>query len=134
MILYTGGVFQGKLHSILSNENYSIDDVYDFSKINNPEYSNVDYKSKKVWYRIDEYIRSLALSGTDTLQIVKMIKGIVDSGKPEIIAISETGGGVIPMNKNDIAFREANGQIGVFLAENSDEVYRVICGLKTKIK
>ena len=134
MILYTGGRYQGKLNAVLSGGGYTDEDVYDFAKINVREYAEVDYRKKRIWYHLDDYIRFLLINGTDGSQTETMIRKLIDSGKPEVVIISETGSGVIPMNKSDNVFREITGRISVYVAENAEEVYRVVCGIKMKLK
>lgn len=136
MILYTGGKYQGKTKCILDDGKYNEADFFDFSRINSIEYANsgIDYREKKVWLNIDEYVRSLALSGTELNAVVMTVKGLMKNCKPEIITVAEVGAGIIPINKSENVFREACGRLSVELAESADEVYRVICGIKMKIK
>lgn len=136
MILITGGKYQGRLKCALEISDYTGDDVFDFAKLDSIEYvsKNIDYKNKKVWYNLQEYVRSLANNEIESVQIEMMVKKIVANCNPEIIIVAEVGAGVIPMNKKDNLFREASGRLSAFYAGEADEVYRVICGLKTKLK
>ena len=136
MILITGGKYQGRLKCAFDCGNYKEEDVFDFAKINSAEYasSNKNFKTCKIWYNFQEYVRSLALSGTDSWQIENMMKKLVENNNPEIIIMAEVGAGVIPMNKSDVVFREASGRLSVYFAEGANEVYRMICGIRTKLK
>ena len=136
MILITGGKYQGKLRRALEIGRYSEDDYFDFGKINSTEYVNsgINYANKKIWYNIQEYIRVLAYQGTEPSQIENMIKKIVEKHAPEILIISEVGSGVIPLSKEDNDFRDATGRLSCYFADNADEVYRVLCGMKIQLK
>lgn len=134
MILYTGGKYQGKLEASLDEGVFTYDDVFDFGQVNKPEYSQTSFADKKIWYHLEDYIRSLAMMGTDASQIESMIKRLIEDCSPEVVIISETGAGVIPISEHERSYREVCGKISVELAKSASEVYRVICGLKVKIK
>lgn len=53
----------------------------------------------------------------------------------QIIVISdEIGNGIVPMDAFEREYRERTGRILVKLAEQSDEVVRVVCGIGQRIK
>ncbi len=129
MILYVGGKYQGKLDIALKDLNLDSSDVFDF-KTNNLN----EAISKRVWYGIDEYIRKLAYEEIECEKIVEEIVDILSTSNPQAIVINEVGAGVIPIEKKENTFREAVGRVTVLMAEKSDEVYSVVCGLKIKLK
>ena len=54
---------------------------------------------------------------------------------PEVIITSnELGCGIVPMDRNDREWREASGRASVRLARNSVRVYRLVCGIASRIK
>lgn len=54
---------------------------------------------------------------------------------PELLIVSnELGYGIVPMEKQDRLWREAVGRVCTCLAEHSEEVIRVVCGVGIKIK
>ncbi len=54
---------------------------------------------------------------------------------PECIIISdEIGNGIVPIDAFEREYRERTGRILVDLADQADEVVRVICGIGQKIK
>ena len=136
MILITGGKYQGKLRCAMEVTEYTEDDVFDFAKLNSYEYatSHIDYSKCAVWNNLDEYIRSLALSGTEEPQLEKMMNKLLENNNPKVIIMSEVGAGVIPIDKEENAFREVTGRLAASLAGKAAEVYRVICGLNMKLK
>lgn len=57
------------------------------------------------------------------------------SKNPESIIISdEVGNGIVPIDFLEREYRERTGRILVKLANQADEVVRVICGIGQKIK
>ena len=56
------------------------------------------------------------------------------AGAYDIILITETGSGLVPVDAEERRVRENAGRLSVLLAEQADEVYRVVCGLPTKLK
>ena len=134
MILITGGRYQGKLNLVLSDKKYKISDVCDFSCLTMNDELLPDYADKKIWYNIDLYIRMLARQGMDNMQIQSQITSLYEAYDPEVIVISETGSGIVPIDKFENTYREATGNVSVYFSSKADEVYRVICGLKMKLK
>ena len=56
------------------------------------------------------------------------------AGEYDIILFTETGSGLVPLDAEERRVRENAGRLSVLLAEQADEVYRVVCGLPTKLK
>ena len=50
------------------------------------------------------------------------------------IICDEVGNGVVPIDEEERAYREAVGRATVYLAKKADTVERVVCGLPQKIK
>ena len=54
---------------------------------------------------------------------------------PDLVLISnELGYGVVPMDVFDRNYRETTGRVCTEIASWADAVYRVVCGIGTKIK
>lgn len=51
-----------------------------------------------------------------------------------VIVANEVGSGVVPMNAQDRAFREAVGRALCIIAQEACEVTRVTCGIGVRIK
>ena len=51
-----------------------------------------------------------------------------------IIISDEIGNGIVPMEKEERLFRDFMGNVQIMIAKQSEEVYRVICGIGQKIK
>lgn len=52
----------------------------------------------------------------------------------EIVIASEIGGGVVPVDPEERAAREAAGQLSCLLAARAETVVRVVCGLPQVLK
>lgn len=52
----------------------------------------------------------------------------------EILLINEIGSGLVPTDAENRAFREKAGRLSVLLADRAEEVYRVVCGIPTRLK
>lgn len=52
----------------------------------------------------------------------------------EVIIATEVGGGVVPINREERAAREAAGRLSVLLAQRAERVVRVFCGLPMELK
>jgi adenosyl cobinamide kinase/adenosyl cobinamide phosphate guanylyltransferase len=51
-----------------------------------------------------------------------------------VIICNEVGGGIVPMEKSEREHREKVGRVSCMLAGRAEAVYRVICGIGTRIK
>ncbi len=52
----------------------------------------------------------------------------------DVILVTEVGSGLVPMEESDRERREKMGRLTVLLAEQADEVYRVVAGLTKRLK
>ena len=52
----------------------------------------------------------------------------------EILIATEVGGGVVPMDANERADREAAGRLACLLAARADCVVQMFCGIPTVLK
>ena len=53
---------------------------------------------------------------------------------PAVITLDEVGCGIVPLEKAERDYREAVGHVGQMLAAAATEVYRVQCGIASRIK
>lgn len=109
MILIIGGIAQGKAA---------------FAKKQFPD-------AEKHLVRLNEPARSWFAAGEDPVKKIEEIR----TADPDCILISEEiGNGIVPADPEARAFREWMGRLQVFLAEQADQVIRVVCGLGQKLK
>lgn len=52
----------------------------------------------------------------------------------EVVIATEVGGGVVPIDREERAAREAAGRLSVLLAQKAERVVRVFCGLPMELK
>lgn len=52
----------------------------------------------------------------------------------EVVIATEVGGGVVPIDREQRAAREAAGRLSCLLAQKAQRVVRVFCGLPTELK
>jgi len=123
MILVTGGIYQHKLDFIYEKFELTEEDVC-FAE------NNIDY-NKKVIYKLNNLIRCWNEEKKD---INSELAVLIENCKEKIIVMDNVGSGIIPIEKNTCDLREIIGRAGCKLAENSVEVYNVLCGIGMKIK
>ena len=123
MILVTGGIYQHKLDFIYEKFGLTKDDV---SFVEN----NIDY-NKNIIYKLNDLIRYWINENKD---IDSELEILIKNCKEKIIVMDNVGSGIIPIDKNIRDLREIIGRAGCKIAENSDEVYSVLCGIGIKIK
>lgn len=91
---------------------------------------------------IDEIFKAAALCHFEAL-----VKRVVEKGEPRnlarelcaknpdvIVIVNEIGSGIIPIDKLERDWREEVGRESCILAEFSDTVIRINCGIPTAIK
>ena len=54
--------------------------------------------------------------------------------KKRVVLITETGGGIVPLDPEERRKREEAGRLGCLLAERAETVIRVCCGLPQLLK
>lgn len=115
MMLVVGGRDNGKKDFVLSL-GYSEEDVSDSFETT-------------IIYKLNDTVKKCLEQGIDVNEYI--IKNITNK---HIIICDEVGNGIVPMAKEDREYREAVGRVCCILAKNADTVYRVYCGIATKIK
>ena len=132
MKLVIGGYSQGKLNYVLSGST-----VMDFcivdGELPNAEQLQESKDNGKIVIvnHFHEWMRSSIRQEKNAEQeILEFI-----SNAPGCIVISdEIGNGIVPIDSFEREYRERTGRILVKLAEQADEVVRVICGIGQRIK
>lgn len=126
MILVTGGAYQGKM-----------DFAKSLCKTENPIVAKGDSVSKEKLAEAEIvadfhlYIKQLLKEACDPYE---EIKNLLDQNPKIIIEVTELGCGIVPMDEKDRYWREITGRICCFLAKEAEAVYRMYCGISTRIK
>ena len=101
MILVFGGAYQGKLEYVLETYNLSNDDVYRCDR----ESLHIDF-DKKVIYGLDKFVYACVREG---LEAKELILRDIDRLKDKIIIFDDISQGIVPLDKDERAWREASG-------------------------
>lgn len=126
MKFVVGGQCTGKLAFVLNKFNVTLDEVGDCTELTYEE-----LKDKAVIYNLHILIKKL-LEENDSTEVFNMVMDLVRQDK--IVITNEIGYGVVPIERFDRQYRELTGRICCKIAEESKEVYRVVCGIGSKIK
>lgn len=125
MIMVTGGSFQNKTAYALKVTGLMESDIIDGA-----ECTEKDALEAKGISNYHTFIKRFFLNGGDPLVFTeKLCRRSV-----EVVIMDEIGCGIVPIDRNDRAIREAVGRCGCIIAENSHTVVRVCCGIPTIIK
>ena len=109
MILIIGGAFQGKLEFAKNELGFSETEIF-----NDFHLKVKDYISKN--QSLDDLINKIFQE------------------QYKVIISDEVGLGIVPIEKFDRLWRESVGRSLCQVVKKSDEVWRVQCGIATKIK
>ncbi len=125
MILIFGGSYQGKLD--FAKENFGISDTDVFLCTQENE---IDW-SKKVIYNADQAFLRHVREGKESREV---LAEHLDQLKDSIIIVNDISQGIVPMERELRDWREMTGRAMLYLSKEANEVYRVFCGLGSKIK
>lgn len=77
------------------------------------------------------YVRRLLKEERDVDEFIEEI----EERNPDVVITSdELGCGIVPVDPEERAFREAAGRAAVKLASDSQAVYRMVCGIPVRLK
>ena len=119
MILIIGGAYQGKLEFARQLKGTDVT-VSDGRTI-----------SLDMITHFHEVIRRLWM---EKREISVVIEEVLAKNPDITIVMDEIGYGVVPMSAEDREYRELVGHTGQLLARQAEAVYRVVCGIGTRIK
>ena len=124
MVFIFGGAYQGKLE--FARELFGADKtVFECTLEGKPAFA------ADIIYAYHTLILSLIRSGTDPCEYTR---NSLDKLKSKIIICDDISSGVVPVEPEMRAWRESVGRCMGIISANSDRVYRVFCGIGTKIK
>lgn len=127
MVFVIGGAYQGKLDFVLDKFNLEKSDVF-----NCTEQCDEIYTDKKILNNIDKLVLKFVYEGKNEEEIKTQINDIV--ANTMVVIYTDHSQGIVPLKKEDRAFREISGRIMTDLAFKSKEVYRVFCGIPQQLK
>ena len=130
MILVIGGSFQGKkaFAEQLCREKKERYNQNDGGKIaDTPEKPGPQIQVLPDFHlRVKEALEAGEDPDTMTRQLLE--------DPPQVITLDEVGCGIVPIERKERIYREAVGHAGQMLAAQAEKVYRVQCGIATRIK
>lgn len=125
MILIFGGSYQGKLD--FAKENFGVTEAEVFTCTTENE---IDW-SKRVLYNMDQAFLRHVREGKESREV---LKEHLEELKDKILIVNDISQGIVPMERDQRDWREMTGRAMLYISKEADEVYRVFCGLGSKIK
>lgn len=126
MKLYLGGAYQGKLDYVLDETDIAETEVLEGGNMRPDEAKNA--------VLINHYhllIRTLVEEGQD---VEAFTASLIRENPDVVILCDEIGMGVVPVDALERAWREAVGRSLCTIAQASESVTRILCGIGTRIK
>ena len=121
MIFITGGRYQGKLDYAVKRFGLAESDLCR---------GGVDFRCCCLAY-IDRYALDCVKNGADPLAVFQADPA---AWRDSIILSTDISGGVVPVDPELRAWREACGRLNGYLAAHADEVWRLFCGIPQRLK
>ena len=122
MVLITGGAYQGKVDYALEKFNLSRKDIYTCSrdKVELPEGAGIINN-------VEELVRACLDNGRDPLKYLA-------ARNKSVMIVNDISCGLVPMDAEDRAYREAVGRTTIYLATEALAVVRVFAGIGKRLK
>jgi hypothetical protein len=124
MRILLGGAYQGKLDYAIHNYEITSDDVFKCTG------AELDF-SKKCIDNIERFALACVREGTEPLNY---IKENFHRLKNSVIICDDIFCGVVPVQEDLRAWREATGRMMNWLTPQADSVVRMFCGLPQVLK
>lgn len=126
MKLIIGGYAQGRLAYVMQRYSLTEEDVWDAAKD-----SISSWKGQRVIYHAESLVSGWLNEGKNPC---KACIELLPQWKDTILITQEVGCGLVPLKAKQREWREVVGRFNTLLAENSDTVERICCGLSMRIK
>ncbi|MBR5315832.1 MAG: bifunctional adenosylcobinamide kinase/adenosylcobinamide-phosphate guanylyltransferase [Firmicutes bacterium] len=126
MILIFGGAYQGKLEYALNTYQLTEKDVYSCEMD-----SMVINFDRKVIADAENFVFACV---KEDINPKECFEEHIEKLRDKIIIFDDISQGIVPMDKTERAWREANGRCMTYLGQEADEVIRVFCGIGSKVK
>lgn len=126
MILIFGGAYQGKLDYAkkiaAAGEDIRIHDCSASGEL--------DFTAEII-YNIENFVKECAEADIEAADFFRRNK---DKWQDSILIITDISQGIVPIDSLQRKYREMNGRLMLYLAEEAQEVHRVFCGLGKQVK
>lgn len=131
MKLYIGGVSQGKSEYVIKSEKHD----FIIDEKNYVNYINSDLNNKKIILNhFNLIVRDLIFKNMGETEITNLLDNIFINNPNIIIISDEIGNGIVPMDKRERLYRDITGHLLIGIADKSESVIRIICGIPMVIK
>ena len=125
MVLIFGGAYQGKKDFVLAQFGLNKDDICVCSPENAPDLT------KKCLANGENLVLYCLNQRVDEMNYFRCNSALFED---KIFIFRDIFCGVVPMSKEERAWREATGRVMQYLAGRADRVSRVFCGLEQRLK
>lgn len=123
MELIFGGAFQGKLE--YAKKNFDIETVCECSETAEPDFG------KDAVCALEKFVLKCVRDGVEAADYFRENK---EKWQDKVLILTDVSQGIVPMDAELRAFREMNGRLMLYLANEAEEVIRVFCGIGKKVK
>ena len=120
MILIIGGAYQGKLDYARETYGLSDEDIFACGT------ESVDF-GKKCIHGLEEYV----WNHPDALEFFRKHRA---DWQDSILICRDLSCGVVPLERENRAWRQNTGKLCQYLAKEAEEVIRIFCGLEQRLK
>lgn len=128
MVLIFGGAYQGKLEYALKTFHKDKRQVYFCGR----DLPRLELKpDTALLCGLEEFVWSCCHCGLEAKDILKEQR---EQLADKIVIVCDVSQGIVPMDKEERAFREMMGRTLTWLASEADQVHRVFCGLGQRLK
>jgi adenosyl cobinamide kinase/adenosyl cobinamide phosphate guanylyltransferase len=124
MNLIIGGAYQGKLDYAKTAYAVSAEEVSDCSA------GPLDF-SKRCIYHLEAFVLDCVREGRDAIEI---FEAHGEQWRESVIICNDISAGVVPMDAELRAWREATGRLLNHLSPRAEQVTRIFCGLPQRLK
>lgn len=121
MIFIFGGAYQGKLE--YAKQRFG-GDVYQ-CKDSRPSFDG------NIIDCLEKFVFACVKDGVDAVDYLRSKREKL-AGK--VIICDDVSQGIVPIDREERAFREANGRVMIAMAKEAEEVIRIFCGLPHVLK
>lgn len=123
--LIVGGAYQGKTDYAMGRFGLEESDIFICSRESEPDIT------RRCLCHVERYARRCMETGVDGTKMLEEWFALHEDG---VIIFDDVFCGVVPVDRELRAWREASGRLLGFAAKNAAEVTRVVCGLPQKLK
>ncbi len=127
MKLVIGGYAQGKLRAVCREYEGKRIVVWD-GELREETYAE---DTILIWNHFHLWVKN-HLQERESLEI--QLEKFLENHPQSIIISDEIGNGIVPVSYEEREYRESTGRLLVKLAERAEEVERILCGLRQRIK